>query len=206
MANKFPGNCYRCGTHHNAGAANLVRVNGAWAVQCITPCEINTAPVAAAQRGPVQVGDLGGVLALFDRAAAHLKRPAIVLAVPGVGNGELRLSVAGERSSQPGTITVSETGQFESRLWYGRIQRSGAYQPSRDGGRHADAIVARLRALAQDPVGVASEFGRLTGRCCFCNRGLDDERSTAVGYGPVCADHYGLPWGAKPAQFAAAAA
>jgi len=28
-------------------------------------------------------------------------------------------------------------------------------------------------------------------------RGLDDERSVSVGYGPVCAGHYGLPWGEK---------
>ena len=32
-------------------------------------------------------------------------------------------------------------------------------------------------------------------------RALSDDRSTAVGYGPICADHFGLPWGeAAPAQ------
>jgi hypothetical protein len=34
---------------------------------------------------------------------------------------------------------------------------------------------------------------------------LDDECSTAVGYGPVCAEHYHLPWGDRPTEFAAPA-
>jgi hypothetical protein len=154
-----------------------------------------------------QVGDLGGVLALFDKAAAHLKRPAVVLAVPGVGNGELRLTVAGAKAKQPGTVNVTDTeADWDSRTWYGRIQRDGTYQPSRDANGTSQAITEKLRALAKDPVGVASEFGRLTGRCCFCNRALSDERSTAVGYGGTCADHFGLPWGKRPEEFAAAAA
>ena len=63
-----------------------------------------------------------------------------------------------------------------------------------------------LVALATDPAKVAAEHGKLTGKCCFCNRKLDDKRSTEVGYGPICAEHYSLPWGegaekqsAKPA-------
>jgi len=34
-----------------------------------------------------------------------------------------------------------------------------------------------------------------TGNCCFCRRELTDKRSTEVGYGPICADHFSLPWG-----------
>ena len=37
----------------------------------------------------------------------------------------------------------------------------------------------------------AQAFGRQHGLCCACARYLDDERSLAVGYGPVCANHYG---------------
>lgn len=45
----------------------------------------------------------------------------------------------------------------------------------------------------------------VTGHCCFCSLPLTDERSTAVGYGKVCADHFGLSWGARPVAFAEAA-
>jgi hypothetical protein len=39
-----------------------------------------------------------------------------------------------------------------------------------------------------------------TGRCCFCNHKIgegEDNRSAAVGYGPECAKHFGVPWGVK---------
>lgn len=44
----------------------------------------------------------------------------------------------------------------------------------------------------------AARFGHDHSRCVFCSRNLSDEkdgRSVEVGYGPICADKYGLPWG-----------
>ena len=52
-----------------------------------------------------------------------------------------------------------------------------------------------LKAFAADPETVAAQYGSLTGNCCFCGRKLTDDRSTNVGYGPVCADKFGLNWG-----------
>lgn len=42
----------------------------------------------------------------------------------------------------------------------------------------------------------AAKFGHLTSRCVFCSRKLADDRSIDVGYGPICAAKYDLPWGA----------
>jgi hypothetical protein len=81
-------------------------------------------------------------------------------------------------------------------------QRDGTYQPSNAANGRTEAITARLRAFAAEPARVAKDSARLTGRCCFCNLALKDERSTAVGYGATCADHFGLPWGERPAGFA----
>lgn len=56
----------------------------------------------------------------------------------------------------------------------------------------------KIRELTADMVvspEQAAKFGKLYGICCFCSRTLTDERSIGVGYGPVCAEHYGLPWG-----------
>ena len=157
---------------------------------------------------PEAVGDLGGIVAMFARARQHLRFPAIVL-------DGFRVSVAGARASQPGSLTVTgldavwngQRGRNE-RPWYGRVSLDGLFQP----GRNAPANLAdRLRRFAADPAGEAAAHGRLHGKCCFCNLPLRDERSTAVGYGPICADHFGLPWGAReaapvatPAAFAAA--
>lgn len=44
----------------------------------------------------------------------------------------------------------------------------------------------------------AGALGKLSHHCVFCNRALTDDadgRSIDVGYGPVCADKHGLPWG-----------
>lgn len=41
----------------------------------------------------------------------------------------------------------------------------------------------------------AATFGHETHKCVVCWRKLTDERSTSVGYGPVCADNQGWSWG-----------
>jgi hypothetical protein len=42
---------------------------------------------------------------------------------------------------------------------------------------------------------MATAYGRRMGECCFCGLTLTDGRSIAVGYGPICAGKWGLPWG-----------
>ena len=49
--------------------------------------------------------------------------------------------------------------------------------------------------LLHDPLQAAKAHAALTGECSFCGAELSDERSKSVGYGPVCAENYGLPWG-----------
>jgi hypothetical protein len=151
----------------------------------------------------VQVGEMNGLLQLFDRAAEHLRNPAIVLGVPAIGT-TLRITRAGQSAAQPGTLNVLDNvltnPRNGRRRWYGRVTRAGVFEMAAGAN---PAMTGRLQELARDPVRVASEHGRLTGNCCFCNRSLEDERSTSVGYGPVCAGHYGLPWGDRPVEFAA---
>lgn len=144
-----------------------------------------------AKRQTHEVGDLSGVNALFDRAAKALKNPAIVL---GAGQNAIRLSVAGPTAKAPGTINVTSTGPFETRTWYGRILQDGKFQQS-PRAELPNGMLETLRNFAAEPAKVAARHGRETGQCCFCNRLLTDKRSVEVGYGPICADHYGLPWG-----------
>src|SRR5262249_50313934 len=118
-------------------------------------------------------------------------------------NGEVQLHVTGAASKRPGTITVSNGGrygEFNSK-WYGYISFEGKFEPSRN---CTPEIEKFLHEFAADPAKVAGEYGRLTGNCCFCGLKLTDERSTAVGYGPVCSEKYGLPWGERPAKGGAA--
>lgn len=53
---------------------------------------------------------------------------------------------------------------------------------------------AELRALAADPVKHAHVYGARTGHCMFCGLTLTTAESVGSGYGPVCAEKWGLPW------------
>lgn len=156
------------------------------------------------ERTKVEIGKLDNIIKMFDFAKRHVKEPAITLALadmtvePPQLVETLRLNVAASHHRVPGSINVKGDD------WYGRILRDGNFEIS---PKYEDSsmvsVIELLQRFCDDPVTVATEFGRLTGRCCFCYHPLKDERSTEVGYGPTCAEHHGLPWGAKKFTFAA---
>lgn len=55
-------------------------------------------------------------------------------------------------------------------------------------------ILACLVEIEKDPVKAAKLSGKQTNHCCFCSRELTDARSVIHGYGPICAEHWNLPW------------
>lgn len=150
------------------------------------------------QAETVAIGDLTATVALFDKAKTHLKNPKVLLFV---GNRIVRLNVAGERARVPGSINVASLSRYGEGEWYGRITRDGKFSPTAQ-AVNVPGLAEALKTFADNPAEVATEYGRLTGNCCFCGKALSDERSTAVGYGATCASHYGLAWGAKPVEFA----
>lgn len=157
-----------------------------------------------AERVKTPVGDLSGVMALFDKARKHLKAPAIVI---GMGDEEIRLSVAGATARAPGTINVATNGGYGNSTWYGRILLDGQFEAS-PRVPTPDHLVEGLKRFAAEPAKMAAEHGSLTGRCCFCARELTDERSIAVGYGKTCSERWGVPYptlaearGAAPSLF-----
>ena len=133
--------------------------------------------------------DLSAIIAMMDKAANAQKRaPRIVLAH---GEDRVVLSRATDRSKAPGTINITDGGAFGDNVWFGRIARDGSVQPS----RHYSEVRELMATLAANPAKVAGQHGVATGNCCFCARDLSDKRSRSVGYGPICADKYGLPYG-----------
>lgn len=143
--------------------------------------------------------NLSPVLALFAKAKSHLVHPKIVLQIDG---DTFQLTLAGPTAKAPGSINITSGGSFQdpSRKWYGRITVAGDWQPSGQAEAVKDKLTALLKQLAINPAAVATAFGKLTGNCCFCNKTLTDPRSTHAGFGPICAEHYGLS-----AEWAAAA-
>lgn len=137
--------------------------------------------------------DFAGLTAIFTRALASGKKyPKIALRT--AGGLPLVLSLAGERSRYAGAVNVTDGGKYPDNVYYGRIEPNGAFA-GRDPGPDVMGLLLRFAA---DPQGVAAAYGRETGECCFCQAELTDERSVLQGYGPICAERHGLPWGERP--------
>lgn len=141
----------------------------------------------------IVVGDLSGVLTMFATARKHLKHPKVKLALED--GSPVVLSVAGPGAKVPGSVNVTDGGAYGSNKWYGRIATTGAWEVSKAAGSASTSIAALLTRFASEPEAVAAAYGKLVGSCCFCSRTLTDKRSTEVGYGPICAGHFGLAWG-----------
>lgn len=142
--------------------------------------------------------DLSPIVALFRKASTNLKKPYVLVDCDNEDGDRLRLKLAGPASKYAGQVYVYLDGTFEERLWLGRVDPERCvYIPSREAQeqRLGDRITQVLVAFAADPVGSAVRYGRKVGACCFCSRQLNDPRSITVGYGPICAGHFGLPWG-----------
>ena len=146
------------------------------------------------------VGDFAGVVRLLDKASEHLRSPAIVLGVAkqldkNVLDYEIRICIAGEGTRDPGSLDVVRLSDDRTPepVRYGRIYNDGVFKPSRT-DPPPEEVKALLRRFAAEPAKMAQAHCRLTGRCCFCNKPLRDERSTSVGYGPDCAKNFDMPW------------
>lgn len=141
------------------------------------------------------MADLGPLNSLFRKARENLKRPHLLIDAGDFGG--IKLQQAGEQSRYYGQVYVYTTGAYEERTWLGRIDNEGQFVPSREAEQdgHVKAVVAALAAMAVDPAAAAKAYGQRFGVCCMCSRELTDKRSIHAGYGPICADRWGLPWG-----------
>lgn len=139
--------------------------------------------------------DLTKLVAFFD-AVSGIKAPKIRLQVDGEDIIVVRKT---ERSKYAGQLEVqgaeewNENWQQMARHWYGRIDLDGNLTR----GRGWTKVEATIKALTEDPAGTIAAYGKLTSRCSICGLPLSTPESLAVGYGPVCAKHYHLPWGVE---------
>lgn len=138
-----------------------------------------------------QVEDLDGsrIVNMFVQASAKLKRMKIELKA---GDQRVVFKRAGEHSKYNGSIMVTDGKQFGEAKFFGVIDLEGKFNRGRD---CTQEVIELIKNFAQEPEQVAQQFGRENHVCCFCMRALKDKRSTDMGYGPICAENYGLQWG-----------
>ncbi len=140
-------------------------------------------------------GGLSGLMELFAKAKEHLKYPKITLEFE---DATFQLSLAGQKSKKPGWLNITDGQPFGQNQWYGRVSPEGVWeQPHNIDAETKKKLSRILNGFSQNAAVAAAKYGHLSGNCCFCHKKLTTDNSTAVGYGPVCAGHYGLPWGAK---------
>jgi len=130
------------------------------------------------------------IFAMFARAvAAGLSRPTIRLI-------DFSMAMAGGYSNYRGQVHVTNGKKYGApdNLWYGRI-KDGAFFSS---NKCTPEVIERLRGWELDPMSLVRDalaYAHNTGCCSYCGLELTDARSVTVGYGPICASHWGLPWG-----------
>lgn len=134
--------------------------------------------------------DLSGLRGMIQKAGETLQFPKINLET--AGGQRVRLSRAGAQSKNPGRIHVTDGAPYGESIYFGYIDLDGKFFES---GKRHEGVFELLSKMEADPTAIASAYGHRHGSCCFCNRKLTKGESVAVGYGPICADKFGLPWG-----------
>lgn len=152
------------------------------------------APTAPAQAA-APAANFKQIVDMLTKAATGRERlPSFLILAEG--NVELKVKLAGATSRHPGSVNVTWSGQREPGtdrdIWFGRILTDGTWDR---GAKCTANVTAALRAFCADPAAAAKAFGDATKVCCFCAKALTDRRSVAVGWGPVCAEKFSLPWG-----------
>jgi hypothetical protein len=141
------------------------------------------------------------ILDLFRTARQNLRHPAVKLPTADE-HLTLRVSPAKDISRNAGCLYVTSAGKWDERIYYGKITQQGIFQAVRPREHRmtndqfhytVNLIKETLQEFAYDPANFAKVTGQKYNYCCFCGLLLTQKDSVAVGYGPICADNWGLP-------------
>lgn len=132
----------------------------------------------------LDLGDVKPLVAMLTRARSlGVVYPAIrmeefIIRLPKTADLDLVVRVASDKSF---------LGKFQDSRWF--------VHPRYRNLRIEEDFLALMREYLEQPIEKSSLMGRRFGRCMFCWRTLERDASINVGYGPICAERYGLPWG-----------
>jgi len=130
--------------------------------------------------------NMGDLLHRFDLAVkAGKKRPRINV-------GDLLFSLAPAHGKNAGHVYVKGAkDDWDERPYFGKITPEGKFFAGRG---VEDDVKDRIASIGADVVTAAKAHGAQHGQCCFCNAPLSTDESVSNGYGPICAENWGLPW------------
>ena len=123
-----------------------------------------------------------------------LKRPMIRLQHEG-RRFKIYLSKKGTVCIKSGMVHPETKNPIGDEVYTGCLF-GNSFLPNRDRtiSESEKGFISRLEA---DPVEFFAAASKDMSRCCYCGLPLEDPCSKEVGYGKICANHWGLPWGSK---------
>lgn len=130
----------------------------------------------AQKAAEAQAVDLSSIVSMFTHAkTSGYKRP--VYRAEG-----LKISLAPESSANAGALYVKTDGGE----YIGKVADGKFYGTSAASEEHKQALLV----IAQNPKDAAVRYGRQTGKCACCGRGLTNKQSIELGIGPICAERW----------------
>jgi len=128
------------------------------------------------------------LFALFDKIKLYRKYPSLVFITH---NAQETIKVGA--GTDPNTLWVSNglVRSDPAHKLYGKFSRSNFIAYRND----AFDVIPIMQELCEDPIKFGAMRGQQYKHCCFCNTELTSKASLFAGYGPICADNWGLPWG-----------
>lgn len=154
--------------------------------------------------GTQYVGSNEKLVALFKNTESHLMQPMIVVPLvnsPGSYGLIFQLMKGGKFPGSIGVYRTVAPNHSVAKAWRRFVGWWNGLALTFGKGDHklTDEFAKIMTAMSEDPVNLMASAGKISGKCCYCNSPLEDSKSLAVGYGPVCAKHWGLLWGGKAA-------
>lgn len=125
---------------------------------------------------------------LFGRARQNkIQHPTIKTQLDD--GTKVKLSLASSASANAGSVYVNKGDEY-----YGKIDSEGRLTLAR-----RMPVCEELHTLVQEIGANPSVAGKVHGNkydnCMFCGRDLKTTDSVYFGYGPICAEKWGLEWG-----------
>jgi hypothetical protein len=145
------------------------------------------------------VSNVVNIIGMFAHAKESGKK------LPVIRLGDFKLSLASDASKNAGCVYVKDAVG----MYIGKITPTGELICLRElGDSLKDSAAAAVTTFAADPLAAAKAYGQSFHSCCFCGIKLTDKKaggSIEMGYGPICAEKFGLAHSVK-ANFRAEAA
>ena len=142
----------------------------------------------------LSIGNPSQLFETFTKALlSGLQFPKIRLQTPT--GQKLILQILGSLSNYQGQIAVVHQNHG-AKVYLGRIDHQGTFYPNPKAKFYPE-LIPTLSTFVGNLVEGAIQYGKITSHCCFCGIQLTTDESVAAGYGPICADKWGLPWGNK---------